>query len=553
MKIRNLKYWLNDRIPVESIWHFLNKPVPKDLNFLFTFGSICLFLITIQIITGIFLTIYYVPTPDHAYDSIQYIQNQVMFGKFIRGVHHWGASLLVIFVVFHMLRVFIYGSYKKPRELTWIFGVGLLTLVFGFGFTGYLLPWDQKAYWATVVGTQIAGAAPVVGNFILRLIRGGESLGALTLSRFYSVHVIFLPGALIALLSIHLYLVRKLGISGSWKLNENAPDENKIPFFPYQVVKDMTAMLFVFIILILIVLKIPAPLERVADPTDLTYIPRPEWYFLFLYELLKFFPGKLEPIATTVIPAVVIFILLLLPFLDRKEDRNPAKRNLFIIPGIIVVIVIGILEYRGYIYKPIPPAPVVTAPLPAQPTSVELSGEQLYTKLRCVTCHKIKGVGGDRGPDLSAVGSFRTGDWMISHFRNPQAVAPGFKMPVVELTEDELNALAAYMLRLRKEAGNEIQSPESKPVLQKEKPATDLIARGKQIYTDENCAACHSLNGEGGKVGPKLDGIGPKHGANWHKKHFDDPGSVVPGSLMPPVDLPEADLEALTAYMLSIK
>jgi ubiquinol-cytochrome c reductase cytochrome b subunit len=551
MIIRNLqstiRNWINERIPIESIWHFLNKPVPKDLNFLFNFGSCALFLISIQIITGIFLTIYYVPTPDHAYDSIQYIQNQVMFGKFIRGLHHWSASLLVIMVVLHIIRVFVYGSYKKPRELTWSLGVGLLLLVLGFGFTGYLLPWDQKAYWATVVGTKIAGSAPVVGNFILRLIRGGQELGALTLSRFYAVHIIFLPAALMGLLSLHIYLIRKLGISGSWKRKKNT-EENTIPFFPYQMVKDITGMLIIFIILILIVLKFPAPLERIADPTDLSYIPRPEWYFLFLYELLKFFPGKLEPIATIVIPTVAVFILLLLPFLDRKEDRNPLTRKLFIIPGLFAIIVIGILEYRGYVYKPIPPSPLVTAPLPAQPTSIEKSGEQLYTKLHCAYCHKINGVGGMIGPELTTVGSFRTGDWMISHFRNPQAVAPGFKMPVIELNEDELNALAAYMLRLRKEAGQEV-----KPATQDKKPASDLVTRGKQIYIDHNCATCHSLNGEGGKIGPALDGVGPKHKADWHKKHFKNPADIVPGSIMPATNISDADLDALIAYMLSLK
>lgn len=313
--------WFDERIPVKQAWKFLNKPVPKDLNFLFSLGSCALLLMTLQIATGVFLAVYYVPTPDHAFDSIKYIENQVMFGKFIRGLHHWGASLLIIVITLHILRVFFWGSYKKPRELTWIFGVAILILVACFAFTGSLLPWDQKAYWETEVGTRIAGSAPIIGQYILLLMRGGKALGALTLSRFFSVHILFLPAALLIALSFHLYLIRKLGISGSWNLKEET-SENSVPFIPYQVAKDATAMLVVFIVFLIVVYLLPVLMDRVADPTDLTYIPRPEWYFLFLYEMLKFFPGKFEAIGTMVVPALAVLNLLLIPFIDRKVERN---------------------------------------------------------------------------------------------------------------------------------------------------------------------------------------------------------------------------------------
>jgi quinol-cytochrome oxidoreductase complex cytochrome b subunit len=171
-------------------------------------------------ITGILLTIYYVPTPDQAYDSVLYITTQVQAGWLIRGLHHWGASAMVLLTVLHMLRVIFYGAYKYPREVTWFTGVGLLVLVLGFGFTGYLLPWDQKAYWATTVGTRIAEVTPLVGDWILRIMRGGEELTAVTLARFYGVHVWFLPAALLAFLGIHLYLVIRIGISDMPKRKE---------------------------------------------------------------------------------------------------------------------------------------------------------------------------------------------------------------------------------------------------------------------------------------------------------------------------------------------
>jgi quinol-cytochrome oxidoreductase complex cytochrome b subunit len=212
--------WLDERMSWRQVWAaiFLRK-IPK-VNWLYTLGSASLFLAVNQIVTGILLTIYYVPTPDHAYNSVQYITTQVPMGWLIRGLHHWGASAMVILVVLHMLRVIFYGAYKYPREITWFTGVFLLLIVVGFGFTGYLLPWDQKAYWATTVGTLIAGTPPLIGDFILRVVRGGEELTAITLARFFGVHVWVLPMALLLLISIHMFLVIRIGISAVPKREE---------------------------------------------------------------------------------------------------------------------------------------------------------------------------------------------------------------------------------------------------------------------------------------------------------------------------------------------
>ena len=212
--LEKLGNWLDDRFGWRGVWEtiFLRK-VPK-VNWFYTLGSATLFAAMIQGITGILLTFYYVPTPDHAYDSVVYITTQLPAGWFIRGLHHWGASAMVVLTVLHLLRVYFFGAYKFPREVTWITGVLLLLIVVGFGFTGYLLPWDQKAYWATTVGTRIAGVAPLVGDWILRIARGGESLSAVTLSRFFGTHVWVLPASLMALIGVHLYLVIRIGISG---------------------------------------------------------------------------------------------------------------------------------------------------------------------------------------------------------------------------------------------------------------------------------------------------------------------------------------------------
>jgi len=215
-----LANWLDERLAWRRVWEtiFLRK-IPK-INWWFTLGSATLFVAANQAITGILLTIYYVPTPDHAYNSVQYITTEVTAGWLIRGLHHWGASAMVVLTVLHMLRVIFYGAYKYPRELTWWTGVGLLLIVIGFGFTGYLLPWDQKAYWATTVGTRIAEVTPVIGNWILRVMRGGEELSAITLVRFFGVHVWVLPATLALLLLTHMYLVVRIGISAVPKREE---------------------------------------------------------------------------------------------------------------------------------------------------------------------------------------------------------------------------------------------------------------------------------------------------------------------------------------------
>ncbi len=188
--------WLDERLGLTTIYNtVLDRKVPK-VNWWFTLGSASAILFALQAVTGMFLTIYYVPSPDQAYDSIQYIMNGVAFGWLIRGIHHWGASLMVIVVFVHMLRTFYYAAYKYPREFTWITGVILLLTTLGMGFTGYLLPWNQRAYWATTVGTEIAGTVPVLGPFINSVLRGGTDLSAVTLTRFFAVHIWFLPAVI---------------------------------------------------------------------------------------------------------------------------------------------------------------------------------------------------------------------------------------------------------------------------------------------------------------------------------------------------------------------
>ena len=340
------KTFVDERLPLASVDRHLRKPLPKHINLLFSFGSLAMFLLLLQAATGAFLAFYYSPSPEHAHNAVTYISTEVPFGAFVRGLHHWGASAMVIIVVLHLLRVVLYSSYKAPRELTWIFGVLLLLIVLGFGFTGYLLPWDEKAYWATVVGVEISSTAPVLGDFVAKVMRGGSEIGAVTLARFYALHTIWLPWLVFGLVGVHLFFVRYYGSSGTPK---NTPEEMKAgkPFYPHQVFEDVVGMLILFVILAAVALFVSVPLEDVADPTNADYDPRPEWYFLFLFQLLKYFQGPFEVIGTFVIPTVGMLLLLFLPFLDRSERAVLWRRPIALTVTSISVAAIVILTILG--------------------------------------------------------------------------------------------------------------------------------------------------------------------------------------------------------------
>ncbi|UOQ42723.1 cytochrome b6 [Halobacillus salinarum] len=215
--------WVDERVDVTPLWRDIaDHEVPEHVNpahhfsaFVYCFGGLTFFITVIQILSGMFLTMYYVPDIENAWKSVYYLQKEVAYGQIVRGMHHWGASLVIVMLFLHTLRVFFQGAYKKPRELNWVVGVLLFFIMLGLGFTGYLLPWDNKAYFATQVGLEIAGSAPFIGDEIRTLLAGDPSIvGAQTLTRFFAIHVFFLPGALFALMAVHFILIRKQGISG---------------------------------------------------------------------------------------------------------------------------------------------------------------------------------------------------------------------------------------------------------------------------------------------------------------------------------------------------
>ena len=340
MGIKNyIDQWINQRFEVDKlrqpIKKQLEKPLPGHVSWFHTLGSMSMFFFISQVLTGILLLIYYRPTVDEAFASVKFITTQAYMGWLYRQVHAWGANLMIIVVFLHMLRTFVTGSFKKPREVTWIIGVFLFILTLVFGFTGYLLPWNQLAYWATTVGTEIAGAVPFVGEWVKTLLRGGPSVGGETLSRFFVVHVIIIPWVVFFLIIIHLFLVRWQGIATMDPV-DSPPDpkpKKSIPFFPHHALKEGIVFFILMGILITLSVFLPFELGEKADPLSTPHAIKPEWYFLSMYQVLKYLP-KLPGIF--VISLAPLF-LLIWPFLDKSKHRHPFKRPVSMTIGVLVV------------------------------------------------------------------------------------------------------------------------------------------------------------------------------------------------------------------------
>ncbi len=343
--------WINERTGViDDTRAVTGHSVPSHIyrNPLYLLGSVTLIAFILQALTGILLVFYYDPSPLGAYDSVDYITYRLPLGWLIRGVHHYGASAVVVLTVLHMFRTYIFGAYKKPREINWLSGVIMLILTLGFGFTGYLLPWDQKGYWATRVGAEIAGSVPFIGDTLTQLMRGGPIQGQLTLTRFFATHILILPLSLSLFLVVHLSQIRKHGLSGPLNSTESTPTAKAIPLYPNWIMQALIVGLGVFGLLVFLSATQGAPLEFPADPTNTDYVPRPEWYFLFFYQLLRYFSGVFEPVATVFIPLFVFGCMFVLPFIDRSPERRPWKKPVTTIVGIFYVVAIVVLTLLSF-------------------------------------------------------------------------------------------------------------------------------------------------------------------------------------------------------------
>src|SRR5581483_3451120 len=287
-----LRGWLNRRTGLDDLLRAtLDEPIPGGPRFAYDFGSGLLFIFLSQVITGVFLTLYYVPSADHAHTTVAYITKVVTAGAFLRSLHAYGASAMVIVLLLHLSQTYTYGAYKGRRELLWVSGCALFGLVLGMAFTGYLLPWDQRAYFATAVGTNAIGELPWIGASLTRLLRGGTAMGTLTLSRFFVAHIFLLPAGIFALVASHVWLFRKAGAAGPVTENPYSPRLKAELFYPRQVVMDLSLTALLIVGLGVLAFCAPVPLGPPADPANAQYVPRPEWYYLTIFQWLKYWHG----------------------------------------------------------------------------------------------------------------------------------------------------------------------------------------------------------------------------------------------------------------------
>ncbi len=337
---KQLADWLDNRTGFRALLHeALEEPIPGGARWRYVFGSALSTTFLIQAATGLLLMASYSPSSSTAWGSVYYISEEIQLGWFIRGIHHFGSQAMVVLLALHLLQVLWAGAYRKPREVNWWFGMALLSLTLGFSLTGYLLPWDQKGYWATKVATNIMGGAPGVGPYLQKVVVGGPDYGNQTLTRFYGLHVGLLPALFVMCLAAHVALFRRHGLTPPRNAHRLAAGT----FWPEQLFMDTVASVGVFGVLLLLVLgEHGANLDAPADPSSASYPARPEWYFLSLFQMLKYFPGNREVVGTIVIPGAIMTVLLLLPLFDRVL---PGKLAHFL----ACCLVFGLVGGAGYL------------------------------------------------------------------------------------------------------------------------------------------------------------------------------------------------------------
>jgi cytochrome b6 len=357
-RLGGLWVWLDERLGLHEVEKLARKKdVPVHRHTIWYYlGGMTLFLFLIQVATGILLLFYYRPSAEDAYESIQFLMSEVEFGWLVRSIHSWSSNLMIFTAFLHLLSVMLLKAYRKPREITWLSGVALLGLAMGFGFTGYLLPWNELAYFATRVGTQITEAVPLVGSFIGSLLRGGDDVTGATLTRFYAFHVAVLPMAATFLLGMHLFMVQKHGMSVPPDVERQGGKKSVMPFFPNFLLRDLVGWLCALAILAALAAYLPAELGEKADPFAPAPIGiKPEWYFMFMFQTLKYLPAHILWMEGEVV-GILGFMLaglafLIFPFLDRRSAQDkPSRLFTWITIGIVVYIIV--LTYLGYTADP---------------------------------------------------------------------------------------------------------------------------------------------------------------------------------------------------------
>jgi ubiquinol-cytochrome c reductase cytochrome b subunit len=559
--VSRLGDWLDERVGHRALLKAaLDEPVRGGARWSYVFGSALVFVLIVQLVTGVLLASVYSPSVTAAWASVAYLQDQVTLGWFIRGLHGTGASAMIILTGLHLLQVTLYGAYRRPREVNWWVGLALMLCLFAFALTGYLLPWDQKGYWATQVTTSLVGATPLVGPWLKRLIQGGPEYGNLTLTRFYALHTLVLPATTVVLVAIHVALFRKHGVTPGWRASEDELARDTVPFWPQQLVRDLVAMVVVLGLMVAVVARAHGVgLDAPADPAS-SYDARPEWYFLPLYQLLKYFPGRLEIVAALGAPLVAGGFLFLLPLVDRGPSRNPGARKAWI--GGLVLLLFGAAtlgalaelgDRKNPRYKAFREGAVKAAARalalarqgvpPAGGTAVydndPMQRARRLLDERCLGCHRFEGRGERKAPDLDG---WSSRGWIRDFLLDPEA--PRFYgatkirgMKPVKQRGQELEALVEWVYG---QGGGTVDAAK--------------VARGKQLFSDAGCDECHDTTGTGGGAG--VPDLGGRASLAWTRAFLANPSEdrfFGKKNQMPKFGerLSGTDLDALAAWLVS--
>jgi ubiquinol-cytochrome c reductase cytochrome b subunit len=595
--------WFNERMGIRSIMRAsLDEPIPGGARLAYIFGSGLLFIFISQVITGLCLALYYVPSVESAHTSVAYITKQVAAGQFLRSLHYYGSSAMIIVLALHFLQTFIYGSFKGRRELLWIVGAFLSLLVLGMGFTGYLLPWDQSAYFATAVGTNIVGEVPLIGEWLTDMLRGGNTLGTLTLSRFYFAHVFLIPGMIFLLIGIHIALFRKAGAAGP--INED-PVDPKLPpesFYPRQVIMDMAFALLLMVGLGFLAFFRPIQLGPLANPGDTKFVPRPEWYYLPMFEWLKFWSSRMEVFAVVLIPGILALLFFLMPFLDRKLERRPWRRPIPLLSVAIVLVGIIFLGFKSHLddlrdhniavqlafqdkqaeeYTKAPFQPSMESAGgqslssgPANPLVAK--GKGIFTAKGCSGCHGTGGKGTAQAPSLVGITAKYPLPQITELLHHPNARMLAGHMPSFDMPTPEMAALFSYLGSLGNSGGSSAPAattseqppttaegsapaaPVSGPakgagVPAKGAPGTSsAAAAGEAIFKAQACARCHGEAGAGAGKIPPLGSLISKRSDGQLAKLIQAPNATMKAGGMPPFVGPAKSVTSMVAYLRSL-
>jgi ubiquinol-cytochrome c reductase cytochrome b subunit len=588
--------WIDQRTGANQLLHqSLDEPIPGGARFAYVFGSALIFIFVSQIVSGLCLALYYVPAPVIAHVSVAYIVKEVAAGSFLRSLHSYGSGAMVVVLLLHFVQTLLYGSYKGKREFLWMSGCTLSLLVLGMAFTGYLLPWDQKAYFAGSVGTDLVGQVPIIGERLRLLLRGGATMGALTISRFYVLHAFIIPALIFLFVAIHIALFRRSGAAGPTNEDPVRPQLPTEMFYPKQVLIDMAFVLVVMGILGMLAHFIPVTVGPVADPTDSRYLPRPEWYFVPMFQWLKYWEGWRTVIGIVVIPGVIIGLVFLLPLMDRGLERRPWRRPIPV--GGVFVVLIGVLwlgmtshladsrdpniaaqlarqnqqadVYFHAAFRPFPASSASegAAPAPLDPGAAQ--GKAIFDSHGCSGCHGASG-GGAVGPALTHISSQHPPAQLAALLTAPTAKMKAAGMVALTLNAAEMNGLVSYLTSLGGTAVASVAttpaSPASTPVPATANPVATAgpskagpgssagdatAANGKGIFDSHGCGGCHGKSGGGG-VGPALTHIASQYPPAQLTALLKAPTAKMKAAGMVALTLSAADMKALVSFVSNL-